>query len=484
MQDKETTLISLREHFEEILSTVLSPSEGVKALHEVEKDIFIRLLALGRELLVLYINLKLKGLAEKKVDLSLINKGNRKRVYKTIFGELSFSRTKYYDFDLKKTTYLLDNALGLSKCKYSYLLQDFMAYSATEKAFSESVELLNKIFGLKLYGTQSERLSSEMSLYIDEYYTKKEVIADTDIDYFALGFDGKGVPIRAGSLGRLAQSNGVRLGKGEKRDVKRESTVSVGYSLIARPRSSAEVISSLFKEEITSLKEPLESSKKAKNKHIRAFMGAKSQAIDYGFKNILERMADNPKPIVVLIDGARSLEKAVDKSIESQDISHLVAAKVLDFIHVTEYVWKVANAHFGEKNGLRLAWVKQQCQLILESKTEQVIGTLEALLIENKDILSTKKAIQRSLTYFKNHLHMMDYGSYLEKGYPISTGAIESACGHFVQSRMERNGMHWTEQGAQNMLNLRAANKNQDWEGFMDFYIQKEQQNQEYRLVA
>lgn len=44
--------------------------------------------------------------------------------------------------------------------------------------------------------------------------------------------------------------------------------------------------------------------------------------------------------------------------------------------------------------------------------------------------------LERGITYVRNHQHMMDYKTYLEKGYPVTTGAIESACGHFVKSRM------------------------------------------------
>ena len=51
---------------------------------------------------------------------------------------------------------------------------------------------------------------------------------------------------------------------------------------------------------------------------------------------------------------------------------------------------------------------------------------------------------------------MVDYKVYLEKGYPITTGAIESACGHFVKARMERGAMHWGKQGAQNILDIRV----------------------------
>ncbi len=73
-----------------------------------------------------------------------------------------------------------------------------------------------------------------------------------------------------------------------------------------------------------------------------------------------------------------------------------------------------------------------------------------------------------------NHQHMVDYKTYLQKGYPITTGAVESACGHFVKSRMEQNAMHWSKKGAQEMLDIRAIKKNGDWDDYVEKFIKQE----------
>jgi len=79
------------------------------------------------------------------------------------------------------------------------------------------------------------------------------------------------------------------LGKGQKRDTKRHSTVSVTYSFNERYRTAQDVVDSLFKEKKTDKKakkiEPLEKQTTAQHKHIRAFMGDKEKAIEYGSHN-------------------------------------------------------------------------------------------------------------------------------------------------------------------------------------------------------
>lgn len=82
--------------------------------------------------------------------------------------------------------------------------------------------------------------------------------------------------------------------------------------------------------------------------------------------------------------------------------------------------------------------------------------------------------LKRAITYLTNHKHMVKYKTYLQRGYPITTGAVESACGHFVKSRMERNAMHWGKQGAQKMLNIRAIKKNGDWDHYVEHFISHE----------
>lgn len=55
-------------------------------------------------------------------------------------------------------------------------------------------------------------------------------------------------------------------------------------------------------------------------------------------ENLLERDKTGTKPIIVLIDGDRAMEKSVDKSLEQYSLQQRGDAYVLDLIHVLEYV--------------------------------------------------------------------------------------------------------------------------------------------------
>jgi len=201
----------------------------------------------------------------------------------------------------------------------------------------------------------------------------------------------------------------------------------------------------------------------------------KVKAIAYGIDNILKRDKTNSKPIIVLIDGDRALENAALKIIKEKGIEKRVEAFILDFIHLLEYVWKVANVKLGEKHPDRESWVETQARLLLNSQTEKVLTEWREIEKEKELTTTQDEKLKKAITYLNNHKHMVKYKTYLQRGYPITTGAVESACGHFIKSRMERNAMHWGKKGAQEMMNIRAIKKNDNWDDYLDDFIEQEQ---------
>ncbi len=58
----------------------------------------------------------------------------------------------------------------------------------------------------------------------------------------------------------------------------------------------------------------------------------------------------------------------------------------------------------------------------------------------------------------------MRYPWYREKGYPIGSGPVESACKNLAGSRLKRGGMRWSQEGAQAVLNLRSELLSGRWD--------------------
>jgi len=113
---------------------------------------------------------------------------------------------------------------------------------------------------------------------------------------------------------------------------------------------------------------------------------------------------------------------------------------------------------------------------ILSGNVGYVIGGLRITLAKRKLKPAQVATLNRSITYFENHKHMMNYGRYLADGYPIATGIIEGTCGSLIKDRADRSGSRWSSIGAQAVLNERAIMKNGDWDIFWNYHMKTENQ--------
>jgi len=163
------------------------------------------------------------------------------------------------------------------------------------------------------------------------------------------------------------------------------------------------------------------------------------------------------KRLVFINDGAVWIDNWIKENFPS-------SYSILDYYHVTENISKVGKMLI-EGSEKQLAWLSELKSLLLESEMDQVKDRILKLKAETVDEVDAKMGLLRYLN--KNKLRT-DYKLYREKGLAIGSGAIEAAHRTVVQSRMKKSGQRWSNQGAQNMLNLRVAFKAQRWDIVVD----------------
>jgi hypothetical protein len=144
-----------------------------------------------------------------------------------------------------------------------------------------------------------------------------------------------------------------------------------------------------------------------------------------------------------------------------------VKEQILDFFHACEYLSKASKAAFRRSFDAK-AWYDKVRHTLKkeEGGAALVLKELENLL--NKRMTDAKRDIvEKSITYFRNHLHQMDYYRYRKNNWPIGSGVIEAACKVIIKQRMCNSGMKWTDNGARSVLALRCFNKSDGmWEQF------------------
>ena len=394
--------------------------------------------------------------------------------YFSVFGKLSLPRT-YYWADGQTGVMPLDAQADLPDRCYSYLLQKWMNTLSIRDSFKESNITLATLVGLEVSVSRFETISQESDTNYDEFYEKKQIPhPESEGEIQVSQFDGKGVPV----IKKEATKLKTRQGKGEKRQKKKEAMVGVSYTVDRNVRTPEEVANNLIypeksreeKEEQKKNKVEILNAPKAQNIRRLASLERKKEDV---VKEIIDdgnrRNPDKKKPWVVVMDGALNLWTMI-----AGVMCGINYVGILDIIHVVEYLWKAGNALKGEKNPKTIVWVHKQLLSILQGNVGRVIGGLKQSLKKNGLSDKKKETIEEVIRYFKNHRQWMRYDEYLEAGYPIGSGVVESTCGHTVKDRMEGSGRRWSIKGAESTLLLRSVYTSGDWNEYWEFHMQKE----------
>jgi hypothetical protein len=464
------------------LISKLDDAVGSQAIHEVEEMTFSEIQKLGKSCLEYFITQSGTGKASVPYDedgLAYTYKGSVKSPYFSVFGEVTVTRAGFTNGS--GYVYPVDGQLNLPQSKYSYLLQRWLQSSSCEQDFREAVGFLDEIFDYGLSASVPQRLGLQTGACVDVFYEEKSetTVFDDEGSYIGLSADGKGVRMLPSERSTPPnQEAKPRLGRGEKPGTKKQAIVTVDFSFDPVAREVSTIVDGLLKRLTTSERRELREKgapRRGRNKHMRATLGGKDKAMSYLMGRLRLRDPTTQKPVIVLIDGDPSLEAAVKRALKQQGMEDRADAFILDFIHVSEYIWDVATALHGEKGNARVKWVERKLTALLEGKVGRVIGGLRQILTKNKLKARQKKAINKTITYFDNHRHMMAYDQYLAKGFPIATGLVEGACGSLVKDRMEQSGMRWSVEGAQAVLDIRSVKKNSDWERFWAYFVKFEE---------
>jgi len=173
--------------------------------------------------------------------------------------------------------------------------------------------------------------------------------------------------------------------------------------------------------------------------------------------------------LIALMDGQESLWQTM--------MLHLSfgprTVPILDILHALAYVWE-ASKLFSKDDAVRKAFKRKRVLRILRGEVRGVIKGLRRLGTRRKLKGDEMKDLIRLCNYLEKNADRMRYDEYFRRGYLIASGVIEGACRHLVKDRMERSGMRWTLDGAQNMLNVRAVFQSDHWRGFLTDHMQRE----------
>ena len=465
----EHCMNACREQFNHLLSDMIASQH--QEAHKVEASLFKQLMELGLLLLNLFFLNHHQGDYGETIQTvqGLATRGRpSERSYFSIFGKLTVRRYLYAVDTMSFAPF--DHLLNLPSRCYSYFLAERVNLLNVQGVYAETVHLFHKCFDLKLSVSAVETLSQESAPLYEAYYAHKQMRPQVEKheDYTVVSFDGKGVPM----IKKEAAKIKARLGKGEKKQKKKEALVGVTYTINAHRRTAEEVASHLvFPEQCASVSSTPE---KAQSIRYMASIERPKSYVMHEIKRAVHAENFDETPLICVMDGAKALWTCFQEAFK--DIKNKTL--ILDIIHVLEYIWLIAHVKYKEGSEQAKRYVYEKLLLILQGKTASYILELQNEMLSGAWKRSHKKTFEKVITYLKNHKQYMKYDEYLARGYPIGSGVVESACRHVVKNRMEVAGARWSVSGAEAILQLRSVVKSQDWNDYWEFYTSRTQQRE------
>lgn len=458
--------------FADLQTCVRTAAQEGWAMHEIEREVWRRLLLLGRSSLSQFLMLVGTGDVGETFTLNDGEECRRlpethERRYVSIFGEFQISRAVYGSREGQKIEWVpLDNRLQLPESDFSYLLQDWDQSLCVEQAFGQARTTVARILDLKQSVDSLEHMNQEMA-ELATTFVLNQPTPEEEGEVLVLSADQKGIVMRRPVDAPAPKAHRT---KGDKASRKRMATVGTVYSVDRYHRTPDDVVAALFHERSEPSTRPQPQHKEVWASLPREDVpGSGTEAVFAWMVGELHlRGRGKGKPLVFLSDGQEALWEARADWLPERVVG------ILDLLHVTPRLWKAA--HVFHKEGSRQAeeFVRERLLRVLQGKASGVIRGLREMATKRGLTGTSKRAMTEVCGYLEQNLPRMRYDEYLAAGYPIASGAVEGACRHLVKDRMERAGMHWTILGAQAMLDVRSIYVSGHWEEYQAYRIARE----------
>lgn len=472
----EQALLKTQADLQDLVTYARQAADDGSRIDQVERELMRRLLALGLNLLQLFIAEHGDGDLGEELPagdghmLRRLPKPHDCR-YVSIFGELQITRAVYGSREGQQIERApLDERLSLPAGDFSYVLEDWTQRFCLKGSFAEAAESLETLLGLRLGSRTLEHQNQELARFVVPFRDAIEPpSAAEEGPILVVTADGKGIPMRRPVQDGPRRHH--RRTKGEKANKKQMACVGAVYSIEPFVRSADDILDEVLR------KRRRDERPEPAHKHVWAEMSrdldgepilAKDAVFGALFDDLNLRNAGHDRPVVCLMDGERALW-------EAQQVYFPEAVGVLDLFHVLERLWTAAHCFHREGSAEAEQFVEDRLRSLLEGRVGYVIGGLRQRLTKQRLTGSRRKTLEAAITYLENNREHMRYDEYIAAGYPIGSGVAEGACRHLVKDRMEQSGMRWTVSGAQAMLHVRATYLNDQWNEFIEDRIVREQ---------
>jgi hypothetical protein len=198
-----------------------------------------------------------------------------------------------------------------------------------------------------------------------------------------------------------------------------------------------------------------------------------AQVIAEGFAEAQRRDPGHARPWFAVVDGNNAQIDAIAACAARYQAKVPV---LIDFIHVTQYLWKAAGTFFCPGDPAARDWVQAQAAKILTGNARDVQAGIRRRATSYGYSPKEREGADDCASYPENKKDYLDYPAFLASGWPVASGLIEGAARWLIKDRMEVTGARWSLDGAEAVLKLRALVGNGDFDDYFTFHLKQERQ--------
>jgi Uncharacterised protein family (UPF0236) len=366
--------------------------------------------------------------------------GGRDKTVATVLGPVTLRRAWYHCRECHSGFAPKDEQLGVAGT-VSAGLAEMIALAGAEVSFARAAGLLSGLAGISVSARTIER-SAEASGAAARAAAQAEATAITTRaivplpppapvpDMLYVEVDGTGVPVRASETeGRLAKDGEGRAGT---REVKLARLFTV----------------SRLDDEGRPVTDPGSSS------YAFTFDG-KDALAGLVKAEYLRRGGEHFRQVVALGDGAAWIwNMATDL--------YPHATHIVDIYHAREHLHDLAN-HLAFITADPPTWLAGRLSELDDGDIEAIISAARAYPLAG----IKADELDKKIGYFEHNIHRMRYAHFKKLGMFTGSGHIEAACKQIVVQRAKQSGMHWSVEGAADIIALRCQHASGRWNDFV-----------------
>ena len=189
------------------------------------------------------------------------------------------------------------------------------------------------------------------------------------------------------------------------------------------------------------------------NKHGRAYLEPSSRFVPRLRQAAIALRAGEAERMFWVSDAAEWIDKGVQQQLP-------MAIRIIDIWHAWEHIHEASRGIYPDNQDKAHQWAGRYCEVLEDSGGYVLWDRLRHARYAEAD---RQKAVEGLRRYLHKNSDRLAYPAYKSRGYPISSGTMESFCKQLGQ-RMKGPGMRWSTNNVTAMATLVSLWANDEWD--------------------